>query len=146
MVPWSSSIARVSPPRGTSIPTSRASSYATINQSLAPVPLSPAGSKGSAARPAGAPAGPAGPSRPAAGAAGAGNQGLPMGEGSTLLQRLGAGQFGEVYRALAPGGVEVAVKRIFRSVDDEASRRELHALELIRSLRHPFLLQTQAFW
>jgi formylglycine-generating enzyme required for sulfatase activity len=51
-----------------------------------------------------------------------------------------------VFRALAPGGVEVAVKRIFRSLDDNASRRELQSLELIKSLRHPFLLQTQAYW
>src|SRR5204863_180051 len=82
------------------------------------------------ARPAGSAAGPAAPPRPAASAAGEGHQVLALGEGYTLLRRLGSGQFGEVYRALAPGGVEVAVKRIFRSVDDESSRRELHALEL----------------
>src|SRR5262249_8219382 len=34
----------------------------------------------------------------------------------------------------------------FRAVDDEASQRELQALELIRSLRHPFLLQTHRYW
>src|SRR5262249_52612911 len=48
--------------------------------------------------------------------------------------------------AQAPGGVNVAVKRIFRPLDDESSQRELQSLELIRELRHPFLLQTQAYW
>jgi serine/threonine protein kinase len=71
---------------------------------------------------------------------------LPPSEGYTLLERIGAGQYGEVFRAKAPGGVEVAVKRIFRAVDDEASQRELQALEIIRSLRHPFLLQTHRYW
>jgi formylglycine-generating enzyme required for sulfatase activity len=63
-----------------------------------------------------------------------------------LQQLIGTGQFGEVFRALAPGGVEVAIKRIFRSVDDDSARRERQSLELIKSLRHPFLLQTQAYW
>jgi serine/threonine protein kinase len=71
---------------------------------------------------------------------------LPPGEGYTLFERVGAGQYGEVFRARAPGGVDVAVKRIFRALDDEASQRELQALEIIRSLRHPFLLQTHRFW
>jgi hypothetical protein len=71
---------------------------------------------------------------------------LPPSEGYTLLERIGAGEYGEVFRARAPGGVDVAVKRIFRAVDDEASQRELQALEIIRSLRHPFLLQTHRYW
>jgi len=71
---------------------------------------------------------------------------LPVNEGFKLFRRLGRGQFGEVFLAEAPGGVNVAVKRIFRSLDDESSQRELQSLQLIRELRHPFLLQTQAFW
>jgi serine/threonine protein kinase len=62
-----------------------------------------------------------------------------------LLKRIGRGAYGDVYRALAPGGIEVALKRIFRAMDDESSRRELKALEKIRELRHPFLLQTHRF-
>src|ERR1700733_4971589 len=31
-------------------------------------------------------------------------------------------------------------------MSDEASQREIQALELIRTLRHPFLLQTQRYW
>jgi hypothetical protein len=71
---------------------------------------------------------------------------LPVSEGFKLFKRIGRGQYGEVFLAEAPGGVNVAVKRVFRSLDDESSQRELQSLELIRELRHPFLLQTQAFW
>jgi serine/threonine protein kinase len=70
---------------------------------------------------------------------------LPVGEGYQLLQRIGRGQFGEVWRALAPGGVPVAVKRIFRPMDDDGSQRELKALHKIRELGHPYLLQIQSF-
>jgi formylglycine-generating enzyme required for sulfatase activity len=70
---------------------------------------------------------------------------LPPGEGYELLERVGKGAFGEVYRARAPGGVIVAVKRMFHSWDDEASQRELKALNRIRELRHPFLLQTHSY-
>jgi hypothetical protein len=73
------------------------------------------------------------------------SQQLVGGQGYQLLERIGRGEYGEVYRALAPGGVPVAIKRIFRSLDDEASQRELKALDKIRELRHPYLLQTQSF-
>ncbi|HVK09935.1 MAG TPA: serine/threonine-protein kinase, partial [Gemmataceae bacterium] len=68
------------------------------------------------------------------------------GGGYRLQRRVGAGSFGEVWRAEAPGGVEVAVKIITRPLDHEEAKRELQALELIKQLRHPFLLSTQAFW
>jgi formylglycine-generating enzyme required for sulfatase activity len=71
---------------------------------------------------------------------------LPVGAGYTLRERIGVGQNGEVFRAVAPGGVEVAVKRLFRPLDDESSKREQSALELIKSLRHTYLLQTHAYW
>jgi serine/threonine protein kinase len=70
---------------------------------------------------------------------------LSRGEPYQLLERIGRGEFGEVYRALAPGGVEVALKRIFRSVNDETCQRELRALKRVSEIRHPFLLQTQSF-
>src|SRR5947209_5485307 len=55
---------------------------------------------------------------------------LGIGDGRfRILRRIGGGQFGEVFRAEAPGGVEVALKQIFRPVDDRSSQRELEALE-----------------
>jgi hypothetical protein len=63
-----------------------------------------------------------------------------------LLKLLGRGQFGEVWRAIAPGGVEVAIKIINQPADRETARRELQALELVKNLRHPCLMSTLAFW
>src|SRR5262245_13992124 len=59
---------------------------------------------------------------------------------------LGRGSYGQVWQAEAPGGVEVAVKIIERSLKEDDSQRELEALQLLRGLRHPFLLAVQAFF
>src|SRR5262249_11441052 len=66
--------------------------------------------------------------------------------GYRLQKRLGSGASGEVWRAEAPGGVEVAVKIIHRTVKPEEAQRELEALQVIKRLRHPFLLSLQAFF
>lgn len=70
---------------------------------------------------------------------------VPIGGGYRLLKRIGAGSFGEVWSAEAPGGVAAAVKIITRPLDHQEAQRELQSLELIKGLRHPFLLQTQAY-
>ncbi|HTU21195.1 MAG TPA: bifunctional serine/threonine-protein kinase/formylglycine-generating enzyme family protein [Gemmataceae bacterium] len=67
-------------------------------------------------------------------------------EGYTLGPEIGKGEFGQVFRGQAPGGLPVAIKRIIRPLSDEMCKRELRALELIRQLRHPFLLPVHAFW
>jgi hypothetical protein len=69
-----------------------------------------------------------------------------IGSGYRLLRRINRGSFGEVWRAEAPGGVEVAVKIIYGSVAETQAQRELQALELIKRLRHPFLVPIHAFW
>src|SRR5262249_49880033 len=71
---------------------------------------------------------------------------LPPGAGYQLLERIGKGQFGEVYRGLSSGGVRVAIKKILRSIDDDSCKRELKALEKLRDLSHPFLLQMHDFY
>ena len=65
--------------------------------------------------------------------------------GHKLISRLGSGAFGEVWKAEAPGGIMKAVKVIFRPIDHEEARRELESLELIKNLRHHFLLSTHTF-
>jgi serine/threonine protein kinase len=66
--------------------------------------------------------------------------------GYELLERIGSGSFGEVWRARAPGGFPAAVKLIYRPLDHEEARRELKSLEAIRELRHIHLLSTLASW
>jgi len=68
---------------------------------------------------------------------------LPVGGGYRLLDRLGGGAFGEVYRALAPDGELVAVKWLTRTLDDKAVQRELESLRTIGQLQHPYLLRTR---
>src|SRR5207302_1801116 len=63
-----------------------------------------------------------------------------------LLKRIGSGTFGEVWKAEAPGGAEVAVKIIARSLNHAEAQQELKALEQVKRLRHPYLVQTHSFW
>ncbi|MEX2185569.1 MAG: protein kinase [Pirellulales bacterium] len=65
--------------------------------------------------------------------------------GYKLIELLGRGGFGEVWRAQGPGGVILAVK-IIDKVDDKAGRKEFRALKLIRNLRHPNLVSISGFW
>src|SRR5438067_2287588 len=71
---------------------------------------------------------------------------LPADLNYRLIRPIGTGAYGYVYEAEAPGGFRVAVKWIIRHVDDPASRGEIEALETIKAISHPFLLQTQAYW
>lgn len=71
---------------------------------------------------------------------------MQSGEGYRFIERIGMGAFAEVYRGEAPGGIPVAIKRILKPIDADEARSELQALELIKRLRHPFLLATQAYW
>lgn len=63
--------------------------------------------------------------------------------GYTLTDRLGAGGYGEVWRADAPGGLTKAVKIVFGRHDQSHAANEMRALERIKAVRHPFLLSLE---
>ena len=65
--------------------------------------------------------------------------------GYTLLERIGAGAYGEVWRAEAPGGIVKAVKFVYGNFNESRAVREFKALEQIKKLRHPFLLSLERF-
>jgi serine/threonine protein kinase len=84
--------------------------------------------------------------RPAAADTGPSPEPFPVIEGSPegyrRLQPLGRGTGGEVFRAEAPDGRTVALKRVPWWGDEPPVSR--HGLEPFRSLHHPFLLETLA--
>jgi hypothetical protein len=64
-----------------------------------------------------------------------------------MVRELGRGQYGEVWLARKkPSGIERAIKILLQAADREAGERELRSLELIKNLRHPYLLATEDFW
>src|SRR5436190_8805343 len=65
--------------------------------------------------------------------------------GYRLIERLGGGGFAEVWKCEAPGGIFKAAKFVFGSLNGLANEsacadKELRSLQLIKSIRHPFLL------
>ncbi|HEY2910115.1 MAG TPA: serine/threonine-protein kinase, partial [Gemmataceae bacterium] len=64
-----------------------------------------------------------------------------------MVRELGRGAFGEVWLARKmPSGIEKAVKILHQPADQDVAQRELRSLELIKNLRHPYLLATEDFW
>ena len=65
--------------------------------------------------------------------------------GYRLIEPLGTGGFGEVWKCEAPGGIYKAIKFVYgnlHSLDTESIRaeQELQALERVKNIRHPFIL------
>jgi hypothetical protein len=65
--------------------------------------------------------------------------------GYRLIEPLGSGGFGEVWKCEAPGGLFKAIKFVYgnlNSLDADAKRaeQEQHALNRIKEVRHPFVL------
>src|SRR6266542_4329740 len=65
--------------------------------------------------------------------------------GYRLIEPLGSGGFGEVWKCEAPGGLFKAIKFVFgnlNSLDVEGARaeQEQQALERVKAVRHPFVL------
>ena len=63
--------------------------------------------------------------------------------GYTLQKRIGDGGYGEVWTAVAPGGLMKAIKFIYGFHDEARAQRELKSLNHILGLRHPFLLSLE---
>ncbi len=64
--------------------------------------------------------------------------------GYRLLNFLGRGQFGEVWRSTSPGGTHVALK--FLNVREKQGRNEFRAIQKVKGIRYPHLAPIYALW
>jgi hypothetical protein len=65
--------------------------------------------------------------------------------GYRLLEPIGTGGFGEVWKCVAPGGIPKAIKFVYGNLnaldgDDVRALQEMKALERVKQVRHPFVL------
>jgi serine/threonine protein kinase len=65
--------------------------------------------------------------------------------GYRLIERLGGGGFGEVWKCEAPGGLHKAIKFVFGDLkgagdDGQRAEQELKALNRVKSVRHAYIL------
>ncbi len=68
--------------------------------------------------------------------------------GYRLIERLGRGGYGEVWKAEAPGGMLKAIKFVYGNLDEatengKPAEQELKALNRVKSIRHPYILSLE---
>jgi eukaryotic-like serine/threonine-protein kinase len=68
--------------------------------------------------------------------------------GYRLLEPIGTGGFGEVWKCVAPGGIHKAIKFVYGNLnaldgDDARAVQEMKALERVKQVRHPFVLSIE---
>lgn len=68
--------------------------------------------------------------------------------GYQLVEKIGQGGFGEVWKCVVPGGMFKAIKFVCSSNDllkgeSDNAQKELRAIERVKSIRHPFLLSIE---
>ena len=71
---------------------------------------------------------------------------IQLENGYVLIRKIGRGNFGEVWLSEAPGGIEVALKIVQLPAVQKSKHLELRSLDIMKLMRHPYLIQVQAFW
>ena len=68
--------------------------------------------------------------------------------GYRLIEPIGTGGFGEVWKCVAPGGIHKAIKFVYGNLnaldgDDARAVQEMKALERVKQVRHPFVVSIE---